>query len=68
MTTRAPTDHGEGDRGLPTELLGDRCEIRRAQFTVLDAGASVRQPVDVPAAMSAASIVNILTIALLVTG
>ena len=62
MTPRAPSDHGERDRGLATELLGDRCEIRRAQFAVLDARASVRQPADVPG-LSAASIVNNLTTA-----
>jgi hypothetical protein len=63
MTSRAPSDHGERDGGLATELQGDRCEIRRAQFAVLDAGASVRQPLDVPGAPSAASIVNIVTTA-----
>jgi hypothetical protein len=63
MTSRAPSDHGERDGGLATELQGDRCEIRRAQFAVLDAGASVRQPLDVPGALAAASIVNIVTTA-----
>jgi hypothetical protein len=63
MTSRAPSDHGEGDRGLATELQGDGHQIRRPKFAVLDAGALVRQPVDDPAALSAASIVNILTTA-----
>jgi len=46
------------------ELLGDGCEICRAQFAVLDAGAArVRQPVDDPTAVSAASFVNIFTTA-----
>jgi hypothetical protein len=64
MTTGAPGDHGEGDRGLAAELFGDGCEICRAQFAVFDAGgAGVRQPVNNPAGVWAAALVNILTTA-----
>jgi hypothetical protein len=64
MTTGAAGDHGEGDRRLAAELLGNGCEIPRAQFAVLDAGdAGVRQPVDTPAGVWAAALVNILTTA-----
>jgi hypothetical protein len=64
MAARAPGDHGERDRGFAAELLGDGGEIRRAQFAVLDAGAArVRQPVDHPAAVWAAALVNIFTMA-----
>jgi hypothetical protein len=64
MSAGAPGDHGEGDRGLAAELFGDGCEICRAQFAVFDARAArVRQPVDDPAAVSAAAFVNILTTA-----
>jgi hypothetical protein len=64
MTTGAAGDHGEGDRGLAAELLGDGCEIRGAQFAVLDAGdAGVRQPVNNPAGVWVGALVNILTTA-----
>jgi hypothetical protein len=64
MTTGAASDHGEGDRGLAAELLGDGCEICGAQFAVLDAGdAGVRQPIDIPAGVWVGALVNILTTA-----
>jgi hypothetical protein len=64
MTTGAAGDHGEGDRGLAAELLGDGCEICGAQFAVLDAeGAGVRQPVNNPDGVCAAVLVNIFTTA-----
>jgi len=64
MTTRAAGDHGEGDRWLAAELLGDGCEICGAQFAVLNAGdAGVRQPVDDPAGVWVGALVNILTTA-----
>jgi hypothetical protein len=64
MTTGAAGDHGEGDRGLAAELLGDGCEICGAQFAVLNAGdADVRQTVDNPAGVWVGALVNILTTA-----
>jgi hypothetical protein len=64
MTTGAAGDHGEGDRGLAAELLGDGCEICGAQFPVLNAeGAGVRQPVDNPTGVWVGALVNILTTA-----
>src|SRR2546430_2145838 len=64
MTAGAPSRDRERDSGLAAELLGDGCEICPAQFAMVDAGAArVRQPVDDPALVSAASFVNILTTA-----